>query len=88
MGAVHPLTPLRSGTASRLGIRKPCPCQAIPQRIILGPDMSDDELARWSEALDSLPSRSYFSLSVPEPNIVTMPFHYEGECELPRLISS
>lgn len=81
------VTPLRRGTASRLGIRQPCSCRAIPQKVMLGA-ASQQEMDRWFKAMQTLPTGSFFSLREPETNIVSVPFHYEGECELPRRVLS
>ena len=36
----YTLTTVKRGTARRLGIRRPCPCMAIPARVVFDPSAS------------------------------------------------
>lgn len=55
------MTKPRRGTASRLGIRQPCSCRAIPQKVMLGA-ATHQEMDQWFKAMQALPTGSFFSL--------------------------
>ncbi|WP_326565091.1 hypothetical protein VSH64_24930 [Amycolatopsis rhabdoformis] len=75
------MAPVRPCTARRLGLHRPCPCMAYPQRFILGHDpavVADEVVRVWQNAAGL--SRI---MALPEPEIsFTRPTRCDGTCPM------